>query len=240
MNSQDTARAIDTSRTPGAGRALRVLLVGGARLPRAALRMLIDRSPGFEVVGDGESPAEVLANGSEPTPDVVLFDVDDRPDAAADAIRRIQQASATARILIVASRCDSAMGQRIVLAGAAGVVLKDNSPDHLLQAIRKVHEGELWIDRATTASLISGLASSRRQAAADPEQRKIESLTPREHEVITLIAAGLNNKAIAGKMKISENTVRHHLTAIFDKLGATDRLELLVYAYRHKIVQPQS
>ena len=124
---------------------------------------------------------------------------------------------------------------QLVLAGARGVVSKDRSAVHLLDAIRKVHAGELWIDRATTAQIIGHMARRRSRENGDPERLKIASLTPRECEVVSLVAKGHSNKAIAQQMKISDNTVRHHLTSIFSKLEIADRLSLVVYTFQHKI-----
>lgn len=219
---------------------IRVLLIGGATLTRAGIRALIERRPGIEIVGDGNSPDEGFDDADAAEPDIVLLDIDDAAASALRLLAQVEEGSRKARILIVATHCDSDECRRLVLAGAAGLVLKDKSPDHLVNAIRKVHEGELWIDRATTAMLISDVANGRRDTPTDPERAKIESLTRRELEVVTLVAIGLNNKAIAARMKISNTTVRHHLTSVFDKLGAHDRLELLIYAVRHKLAPAQT
>jgi two-component system nitrate/nitrite response regulator NarL len=218
---------------------IRVLLIGGANLTRAGLRMLVEARPGLRVLGQGATAEDAMIDAGGQDPDIAILDTeyDIDMDATLAAIREMQHVSMAARILLLATHSDAESGQRAVLAGASGLVLKNQSPDHLLKAIRKVHEGELWVDRATTAVLISGMAKIR--VAADPEIAKIASLSRREREVIALIATGLNNKAIAAKLKISDNTVRHHLTSIFDKLEAHDRLELLVYAFRHKLTQVQ-
>jgi DNA-binding NarL/FixJ family response regulator len=103
-----------------------------------------------------------------------------------------------------------------------------------------VHEGELWVDRATTAQIVSDAMNAPRGREAHPEHARIASLTTREREVIALVSQGSNNKAIAAHMKISDNTVRHHLTSIFSKLGVPDRLGLVIYAFRHKLVAQQA
>jgi DNA-binding NarL/FixJ family response regulator len=217
-----------------------VALVGGSRLLRAGLRLLLERQPDLRIVGDGETFRELGGGANNADCDVVILDADDAADPALETIARTQREVTPARVLVIATRCDSATSQRIVLAGAGGVVLKDSSPGHLMQAIRKVAEGELWIDRATIAVLISGMASGGRGPMPDPERTKIASLTQRERQVIALIANGMSNKVIAANLKISDITVRHHLTSIFEKLGTHDRLALLVYAYRHKLALPQT
>src|SRR5262249_6229389 len=139
------------------------------------------------------------------------------------------------RIIVLTANDERELAGELVLGGACGVVSKHRSGEHLLHALRKVHDGELWVDRATTAHIVSALADKRTRAGADPEHAKIASLTPREREVVALAAKGHSNKAIAERMKISDNTVRHHLTSIFAKLGIADRLALVVYTFRHKI-----
>jgi len=205
---------------------------------RAGLRALIEAYPGMKVLGEGSTPETGIADAGYVDPHVAILDIDNDNDidATLEVMRQVQQECAAARILILASRCGSEASRRVVLAGASGLVLKDKSPEHFLRAIRKVHEGELWVDRATTAYLISGMGNSSRQKETDAEIAKIESLTRREREVVILIAGGLNNKSIAVSLNISDNTVRHHLTSIFEKLNTHDRLELVVYAFRHKLV----
>ena len=238
MTSANTSRAVDLTDGKVIEPTVRVLLIGGAPLMRAGLRMLIEGRPGIKVLGEGSTAEASIADAGYTEPDVVILDIDndDDLDAALEGMRQVQRECTAARILILATRCGSEASRRIVLAGASGLVLKDKSPDHLLRAIRKVHEGELWVDRATTAYLISGMGNNRRHDAAEAEVAKIELLTRREREVVTLIAGGLNNKSIAVSLNISDNTVRHHLTSIFEKLNTHDRLELVVYAFRHKLV----
>jgi DNA-binding NarL/FixJ family response regulator len=115
------------------------------------------------------------------------------------------------------------------------VVLKDKPPELLLKAIRRVHAGELWFDRATMEVAVQRAVSLERARA--PEREKITALTAREKQIISLIGEGLRNSEIAARLGIGEKTVRNHLTIIFDKLGVSDRLELAVYAYRQGLAQ---
>jgi DNA-binding NarL/FixJ family response regulator len=151
-------------------------------------------------------------------------------------VQGVKALAGAARIIVITGAADRELAAALVLDGVRGVVSKDRPGAHLLDAIRKVHGGELWVERATTAQIITGLAARRVRTAADPEATRIASLTPREREVIALAAKGNSNKAIAERMKISDNTVRHHLTSIFAKLGVADRLALVVYTFRHRIV----
>src|SRR5262249_29478063 len=108
---------------------------------------------------------------------------------------------------------------------------------HLLNAIRKVCDGEIWIDRATASRLIAAFSDRRRAVAVESERARIDSLSRREREVVTFVADGLCNKAIAKKMGISDNTVRHHLTSVYPKLETRDRLELVIYAFRQGVAR---
>jgi DNA-binding NarL/FixJ family response regulator len=106
-----------------------------------------------------------------------------------------------------------------------------------LHGLRRLVPRELWIDRATTSQLISGLTGDRQAEPANGECARIASLSAREREVVALITAGLTNKAIARRLGISDNTVRHHLTSIFAKLETPDRVGLVVYAFRSGLVE---
>jgi two-component system, NarL family, nitrate/nitrite response regulator NarL len=144
----------------------------------------------------------------------------------------------SARILILTGLRDTTLHREAIRLGAHGVLLKTHAAASLLKAIRKVHDGELWLDRSLTAELIATLTEGSRPKAVDPEQTKIGTLTARELEVLRLVAAGNRNREIAELLFISETTVRHHLTAVFSKVGVTDRLSLVLYAFRHGLASP--
>lgn len=214
---------------------IRVVLVGGYKLGRDGLARLLATDVRLWVVADGDDPHAALARMDGPAPDIVLMDIDRATERAPQMLEQVGTLAGDARILVLTASTDRNVAGRLVLGGARGVVSKDRSGLHLLDAIRKVHGGELWVDRATTAQIIGGMASRRAREAVDPDQAKIASLTPREREVVALVAKGHGNKAIADRMKISGNTVRHHLTSIFSKLEIADRLALVVYSFHHKI-----
>jgi DNA-binding NarL/FixJ family response regulator len=101
-----------------------------------------------------------------------------------------------------------------------------------------VHDGGVWLDRVIMANAITSLAREMSASKSDPEQTKISTLTDRELQVVSLVCAGLRNKQIASQLFISQATVRHHLTSIFNKLDLSDRLELILYAFKNRLVQP--
>lgn len=216
-------------------RKIRVLLVGGHTLGRDALTVLLAADTTIAVVADGDDAADAFAHASGPPPDVVIVDIDRDPAGAARSLAQVKRLAAAARVLVLTGGTDRDLAGRLVLAGAMGLVSKDRPGEHLRDAIRKVHDGELWIARAASAQIIADMAARRGRESADPAQARIASLTPRERDVIRLVAEGLSNKAIAVRMQISDNTVRHHLTSIFSKLEIADRLALVVYTYHHKI-----
>jgi DNA-binding NarL/FixJ family response regulator len=194
---------------------IRVALVGGLPLYHDATRALLDRE-GFELAVNGSA-------------DVVLVDQDDAP-----SIREVRAQYGDARVLVVTARTDHESSAQLVRDGAHGIVSKARTGEHLVTAIRKVHAGEMWVDRVVATTLIADLQRPGRKVDAD--RARNATLTARERDVVNLVGEGLANKAIAERLSISDNTVRHHLTSIFAKLGVTDRLSLVVYAYRQKLI----
>jgi DNA-binding NarL/FixJ family response regulator len=186
--------------------------VGGLPLYHDATSALLERE-GFVVTDDDAQ--------------VVLLDHDD----AASSLRDARARFVDARVLVLATGADRETSAQLVRDGAHGIVCKTRSSEHLVAAIRKVSAGEVWVDRAVATTLIGDL---HRPAAG--RRSRMASLTSRERDVVSLVGEGLANKAIAERLAISDNTVRHHLTSIFAKLGVNDRLSLAVYAYRRKLV----
>jgi DNA-binding NarL/FixJ family response regulator len=135
------------------------------------------------------------------------------------------------RVLVLTGLHEVEAHRQAICGGAMGVVLKEQAPEVLLKAIEKVHAGEVWLDRTMLASVLGELVANR-ATRVDAEATHIAMLTGREREVIAQVGQGLRNKQIADRLGITETTVRHHLTSIFDKLGVTSRLELVLFAHR--------
>ena len=133
---------------------------------------------------------------------------------------------------------DLDLHSQAVRRGALGLVQKGASADVLVRAIYKVHGGEAWFDRTLMGRALVELTRARDVTPEAPAAAQLASLTKREREIIRLVGEALKNKAIAERLRISEATVRHHLTSIYEKLGVSDRLELVVYAYRYKLAEP--
>jgi two-component system nitrate/nitrite response regulator NarL len=223
---------------PSVSYSIRVLIIDDHAVVRAGLRLLLENQPGLLVVGEAKNGTEALAIAAQEHPDIMLLDLNLPGESGLDLIPELLHAAERGRVLVLTGMRDPEVHQQAVRRGAMGVVLKDHSAEVVIKAIAKVHVGEVWIDRAMMASVLTDLSQGRAAPALDPAVTKIALLTAREREVIHLIGVGLKNKQIAERLYISETTVRHHLTSIFSKLGVADRLELVIYAYRYGLAKP--
>lgn len=219
-------------------RNIRILLVDDHVVVRAGLRMIIQSRPGMAIAGEAGSREEALALAAAEHPDIILLDLDLGGESGADLITELISASSEARIIILTGLRDPEVHRQAVLLGAMGIVKKEKAAEVLINAIERVHAGEAWLDPSLMAGVLLEMTRADKSQKADPEAGKIATLTNREREVIALIGEGIKNKQIAGRLFISETTVRHHLTSIFDKLGVADRVELLIYAFRHGLANP--
>jgi two-component system nitrate/nitrite response regulator NarL len=214
---------------------VRILIADDHPIFRHGLRTLLESEPDFQIVGEASDGADVLEMVPRLRPDVLLLDLAMPRLAGMEALREL-----------AASRGDSASGPRIVLLtvaiekkqivealqlGAQGVVLKDAAAQLLIKALRAVLAGQYWVGRESVADLVQYL---RRISASTPAQRDdARLLTTREREILSAIVGGFTNREIAEKLTISEDTVKHHLSRIFDKVGVSNRLELAMYAVSH-------
>ncbi len=224
--------------TPPHADVIRILLVDDHTIVRSGLRMLIGSEPGLEVVGEADGRASALDSSARLQPDIILLDLDLGGESSLDFLPDLLANVPQARVILLTGTRNPDEHVRAVRLGAMGVVLKEQAAEVLIRAIQKVHAGEAWLDPTLTARLLTGMAPGRGARQVDPEAIKIAALTDREREVIALICEGLQNKTIGQRLFISETTVRHHLTSIFSKLGLENRLELVIYAYRHGLAQP--
>ena len=223
---------------------IRVFLIDDHRSILWGLERLIESGmPAMKVVGSATNHIEALRLLDDAAPDVILLDIDLGKENGIDAIPKLIGAAGTAKVLVLTGLRDKAVHDKAVLAGAKGVVEKEAPARTILTAIEKVHQGQLWLDRAAAGRIF--VAFSRQGAAAqapDPEQQKIASLTDREREVLAGVAtnAGATARTIAATLHISEHTLRNHLTSIYDKLDVANRLELFAYAHKHGLTKQPS
>src|SRR3954469_2004677 len=220
--------------------AIRVFLIDDHRTILWGLEKLIESGrPAMRLVGSATSYSAALKALDKASPDVILLDLDLGEETGLEAIPKLLAAS-RAKILILTGLRDESVHHSAILAGARGVVAKEARAESILAAITKVHEGEIWLDRASTGKL--RVEMSRQSANRDivhPHQKKIAALTVREREIIALSVAnaGATAKTIAEKLHISEHTLRNHLTSIYDKLGLANRLELFAFAHEHQLAK---
>lgn len=194
--------------------------------------MLIDQNPAMKVVGVAGNRSEALALAASEQPDMIILDILLGDEDGLTFLPELRETATDTRVLVLTGLRSSENQRRAMLAGAMGVVLKEHAAEVLIKAINKVHQGEVWLDRSLMGSVLDEMTQS---PEIDPEKAKIASLTDRERQVIALIAEGLKNKQIGERLFISETTVTHHLSSIFSKLEVSDRLELVIYAFAHKL-----
>jgi DNA-binding NarL/FixJ family response regulator len=202
-------------------------------IARAGLHRLIADSPAFSVVGEAFGEEAVLALVAEQQPDIILLDVFECDEEALELLSSVASAHESARVVMLCASATITAQSIAVSYGALGIVRQDQSPETLYKAICSVHKGEIWLERSLAASVLQG--KTRASHSRDTSQSKIATLTEREHEVIALVCQGLKNQTIAERLYVSEATVRHRLTSIFEKLTVSDRLELVIFAFRHNL-----
>ena len=215
---------------------IRIVIVENQLVVREGLRMLLDNHPGIKVVAMASTRPEALDIVAREPADLVILDLELGGVNSLSFIPQLREASKAARVLVLTGSRDSETHQKAAQLGAMGVVLKDDAADLLLKAVEKVYKGEAWLDRLTIGNLLWQL-SNQDKDSVDPQRKKISQLTDRERQVIALIAEGLKNKQIAERLFISPTTVTHHLSSIYAKLGVSDRLELVVYAFANKLAK---
>ena len=215
---------------------IRVLVVAGHAIVRAGLRMLIESHEGLTAIGETGTNVEAVSLTEREQPDIVLLDPEPG-ESGLDLVSELLAANKSARVIILTGLQDPELHQQALRLGASGVVFKDKAPAVLFKAIEKVNAGEIWFERATMTSALGEKSRTNGAKEIDVEANRIATLTQRELEVVALIGEGLKNKQIAERLFLSGTTVQHYLSSIFAKLGVTDRLELVIYAYQQGLVK---
>lgn len=225
-------------------RAIRVLLADDHSVTLWGLRQLVEsEQPRMCISGTATSCAELLAHPALPQTDVVLLDLGLRDANAIDCVRQLVE-DAGVRVVLLTGDLDPSHHREAVLRGARGVVLKSQPTEHILEAIHRVHAGEVCFDGSLMSILLAavpGLAASR-PAPKDDATRRIETLTPKERQVIQAIVKqrGAKSLVLAEELGMSEHTLRNHLTVIYSKLNVQGRLNLYVHALEHHLATDPS
>lgn len=210
------------------------MIVDDHAVIRTGLRMLIEQDQTMKVVAMVGSCSEALEQAVKERPDIIILDLVLGDEDGLAFLPELREKVPASRVLILTGVQNPDSHRSAIRLGAMGIVLKEHAADLLLKAIRKVYEGEVWIDRSMMGMMIQEFT---KPTQANPEDAKIAALTIREREVITLVGEGLKNKQIAERLFISETTVTHHLSSVFSKLEVSDRLELIIYAFRYGLAK---
>jgi DNA-binding NarL/FixJ family response regulator len=208
--------------------AIRILLVDDHPIVLQGLQQLFTREPGFEVVDACRTADEAVAAIASLGPDVVVLDLRMPGGSGIDVLKRAGKGAWKTVMLTAAIRDDEIV--QVLDLGASGIVLKESSPSALVDCVRQVHEGKRWID---PEMLGRGLETVLHRNGSTPP---VSTLTPREREIVRLVAEGLRNREIASRLSISEGTVKIHLHNVYDKLGVDGRLELVLAAQQKGLV----
>lgn len=201
------------------------------------VRNMLSADRGFEVVGEAADGDEAITKTLELKPDILLLDVSMPRLPGIEAMRTLLDGSSEVKILLLTSTIKTQQVIEALQIGARGIVLKNSLAGELQTAIRAVISGDYWIGGRRVMNLMAALRELMQQAESSP--RRTYGLTPRELEVVGAIVEGCTNRDIAKQFTLSEETVKRHLSNIFDKTGVSTRLELALFAISHQLVAPQ-
>jgi DNA-binding NarL/FixJ family response regulator len=221
---------------------VRIIVADDHQVVRTGFAALLDTQPDFTVLGTASDGAEAVQMSLELRPDVVLMDVRMPGTDGIEATRQLSGGEDSPRVIILTTFDLDEYVYDALRAGASGFLLKDVTAERLFDAVRVVAAGEALLAPAVTRRLISEFARLRPQAAAEPERAAaaIGDLTPRETEVLSLLAEGLSNPEIAARLVVTEETVKTHVSRVLHKLGLRDRTQAVVLAYESGLVTPGS
>jgi two-component system, NarL family, nitrate/nitrite response regulator NarL len=216
---------------------VRIVIADDHQMFREALRHLLDAEPDLVVVGQAGSADEAVVLTLRHEPDILLLDVAMPNGSGISVVEQITAASKATRVIMVTGAIEDSELLRALHLGARGFVLKESGATQLLESIRTVHSGEYFVGRECMADLMTavrGLNGSTNRGAGQQQPRDF-GLTARERQIVAAVVDAYQNKEIAEKFAISEKTVKHHLTNIFNKVGVSNRLELALFAVHHRL-----
>jgi DNA-binding NarL/FixJ family response regulator len=216
----------------------RVLIADDQSLVRGGFRMILDAKGDIEVVGEAGDGGEAVAVTERERPDVVLMDVRMPGTDGIEATRRIVASGSAARIIVLTTYDADEYIFGALRAGASGFMLKDVRPPELVDAIRVVARGDALLAPSVTRRLLDRFAGALPDHGAPSEH--LHDLTAREIEILRFVALALSNAEIAGRLHLTEATVKTHVSSVLRKLGLRDRVQAVVFAYDVGLVRPRS
>jgi len=211
---------------------IRIVIADDHPIFRDGLRRLLESESDMKVVGEACDGHEAVKQTIEIKPDILLLDQAMPHQTGLDAMRELNAATGgigPVRIILLTAAVEKRQIVEALQLGARGVVMKDSATQLLLKSIHAVMAGEYWVGRESVSNLVQYLRNLMQSTSEEAKQKKF-GLTPRELEIVSAVVAGYANREIAEYFKISEDTVKHHLSNIFDKLGVSTRLELALFA----------
>jgi two-component system, NarL family, nitrate/nitrite response regulator NarL len=212
-----------------------ILIVDDHPLLRYGLRKLLEPEAEFCVVGEASDGAGALELARTLRPDIVLLDLALPGGSGLDVLGDLAALESQPRTVILTASVDRADMARAFQLGARGIILKESATDVLIESIRGVVKGQFWVGRESVSDLVQLLRAYLPRDAGE-NRRENFGLSGRELQVVTEVVAGYGNREIARRLSLSEQTVKHHITNIFDKLGVSNRLELTLFAINHHLV----
>ncbi len=214
---------------------IRIVIADDHPIFRDGLRRLLEAEPDLRVVGEASDGAEAVKLARQLKPDILLLDLAMPRHPGLEALREMSSGSGSSvRVILLTAAAEKKQIVEALQLGARGVVLKDSATQLLLKSIHTVMAGEYWVGRESVSNLVQYLRTLVQSSGEEARQKKF-GLTPRELEIVSTVVAGYSNKEIAEYFKISEDTVKHHLSNIFDKLGVSTRLELALFAVNQSL-----
>jgi DNA-binding NarL/FixJ family response regulator len=215
---------------------IKVAIVDDHTLFREGIKKILSLERDIKIIGEALDGEEVIALLGRTQPDIMLLDIKMERINGLQILPQIVEQFPQLKVILLTAQISLAESAKAIRDGARGIILKHAASEFLIKGIRKVFEGELWADSSTMTQVVESLSRKYRVERSPDKNRK--ELSDREIEVVALVATGHRNKEIANKLFISEQTVKTHLSNIFQKLEVNDRLELALYAMRNGLASP--
>lgn len=215
------------------GQPIRLVIADDHPIFREGLRRLLDAEPGFKVVGQAADGADALRCTRDLRPEILLLDLAMPKVGGLEVLRKLSEERVDVKVILLTAQINAGETVEALQHGARGVVLKESATQVLYKCVRAVMSGEYWVGHERVADIVHLLTEHRRRALAPPPALL---LTARELQIVAAIVEGTSNKDISRQLGVSEQTVKNHLSHIFDKVGVSNRLELALYALHHNLV----